>query len=452
MSASRIYNDQPRPRALLQDLPDHVAEPIAKLFPSHSRVEATDEVYEDEFDVLIANGAAAIERAGHLHTVAFGSVTAGLVDDRGIANRVKANYNTHQTRSSVLHVPDGITGELGDLVRTHLVPMFMGMTAKSRLSFSGSKGVPHDGGSYPFTDADPAEWCTPFLVAGDGSVLAGAFTRKGGGRCWVLPAGCPAPAAWVTAALKEFHEVSPERVPGLPQWWERPEWATLEQQRTRAVIADLEDERTRLLGELDDRLRAARSDVETADANAAAGAGRLLTADGDNLAHGVQAALEALGFEVEDMDQVHPDKDRREDLRVRDPDRPGWEVIVEVKGYTAGAKVNDLTRLLRWKSRYILDVGREPDALWHVVNAFRRTDPSVRSIPIPNDADLEHLIAENGVLIDSRHLFQAHRAVESGSADATKIRGTMCSTAGRWVYTAEAGPDDLADEALAYDD
>ncbi|WP_410607203.1 hypothetical protein [Amycolatopsis sp. lyj-109] len=432
MSTRRIYNDAPRPRALLQNLQDDVAGRIEPLFAHGRRGETGEPVYLLEYDILIT--AKTLSRSTHLHTVAFGVSGLGQVtvyDDQSHGYGT-ATYGDKTTLATELYVPDGITGQLGHLVHTYLVPYFSALDTKPILSCSVSTSGPRS----RYLHAD--KFCTPFLLSGDGRVLAGAVTFAGdrGGRCWVLPADCPVPETWVAAALKEFHELDPVAVPGLPKWWETPDWATPAQQRARAAVTDLEAEREQLLQDLDQRLTDAQGEVGRADAGAAAGAGRLLTADGDDLAHAVHAAFETFGFAVRDMDQVNAQGQRREDLRVTDPGVLGWEAIVEVKSYTAGAKVNDLAKLLRWKSHYVKDSGRDPDALWHVVNAFRQVDPAARPIPIPDEEDLENLVEENGVLIDTRALFRAQRDVETGIADPSHIRTSLRAAVGRWTQPA----------------
>ncbi|MEU8413856.1 hypothetical protein AB0C24_13780 [Amycolatopsis japonica] len=433
MSTNRIYNNPPRPNVLLQGLPDEVLTRVAPLFTEPRIVRMEDAVHEPEFDILVA-ATAHWNRSGHLHTVLFMNDSfnfVGSVDVRTEHPQGDARYGQEATLATELLVPAEVTGELGHLVHTHLVPFVSAMPRKPAFSLTHTRNTPSGNRNLKL---DPLEACTPFLLASDGSVLAGAVAFTDGGRCWVLPRGVPAPEAWVAAAVKEFHELSPDRVPGRPKWWETPTWATPGQQQARHAVAELENERERLLSDLDHRLVAARGDIELADTEAASGAARLLTADGDDLALAVQMALQVLGFVVVDMDHVHPEGDRREDLRVQDPDHPGWEAIVEVKGYTAGARVNDLSRLLRWKSRYIKETGRDPDALWHVVNAFRYTDPAARPVPIPNDEDLENLAGENGVIIDTREFFRAQRDIEIAAADATTTRATLRAAKRRWTF------------------
>ncbi|MEU4673918.1 hypothetical protein AB0F91_39685 [Amycolatopsis sp. NPDC023774] len=434
MSTSRIYNDEARPRALLQDLPDDTAAEVERLFPKPRRVVYGEQVHEPEYDVLITSSA--VHRDGRLHVVAFGPEELGWADGGEDLNP-NVTFGTETTLANTLTVPESVKGRLGELVHRYLVPYFSALTAKPRLSFV-QRQLGNVGGKLP-----AGQWCTPFLLASDGSVLAGAFTRYKGGRCWVLPKNCPAPELWVAAALKEFHELDPEAVPGQPDWWEQPEWATIEQQRARATVASLETQREKLLRDLDTELAVAREGVGQADAAAAVGSARLLTADGDELAHAVQTALEDLGFTVEDMDQVNSPGQRLEDLRVRDPHaHPGWEALVEVKGYTAGAKVNDLGKLLRWKAHYVKETRRDPDALWHVVNAFRQNDPVTRPVPIPSDEDLENLVAEGGVLIDTRDLFKAQRDVAAGAADRDEVRVALRSATGRWTHDPRAAADE----------
>ena len=116
-------------------------------------------------------------------------------------------------------------------------------------------------------------------------------------------------------------------------------------------------------------------------------------------------ALDAAGFVRNIDDERHRD-DRREDLRVTDLDAPEWEALVEVKGYRGGAAVTDLAKLHRWQSYYVAEAGKQPAALWHIVNHFRHGDPTTRLPVLPNDRDLDNLASENGVVIDTRDLFK----------------------------------------------
>ena len=68
----------------------------------------------------------------------------------------------------------------------------------------------------------------------------------------------------------------------------------------------------------------------------------MLWAGGEDLEAGVGELLTRCGFKVEYMDAQFESKNARcEDLRLTVDDRPGWEAIVEVKGYVKGAQGGD---------------------------------------------------------------------------------------------------------------
>lgn len=428
----RTYNDEPRPRVLLEDLEEDVAERVRKLVPTSRVVSAGDQLYEPEFDVLVTS-APYISRKNHLHVVAFGAKSFGEVEPPTGGSPSDPIWPSMRVADGAslatkIHIPDNITGELGALVQAQLVPLFTAQEKKFLMVWGRD---PH---SVVAIGADLASWCTPFVIAGDGNVLAASFRRRGGGRCWVLPANCPDPEAWVAIALKEFRSVDPERVPALPEWWEQATWATTTQRVTRTALRELKKEREQLLSDLDNRLVVAQEDVNRADESAAEGAARLLTGDGAPLVNAVKAALESFGFEVDDMDDHFPEGRRREDLRVRDPDVANWEAIVEIKGYGRGASVNDLARITRWAMLYSSDhKGRLPNAQWHIVNAFRGLDPEVRPLSLPDDNDLRDFTEDGGLLIDTRQLFEMLRDVSEGVTDAKILRDQLRSARGRWT-------------------
>ena len=123
-----------------------------------------------------------------------------------------------------------------------------------------------------------------------------------------------------------------------------------------------------------------------------------------------------LGFDVMEMNQVYPPKDRREDLQVRDPDTPGWTALVGVRGYSTGARVNDLLRFARYRIRYVRDHDEDVSAVWYFVNQFNEDDPEIRPpVLASNEVELETFAADGGLVIDTADLFQMWRAVQDGS-------------------------------------
>jgi hypothetical protein len=279
----------------------------------------------------------------------------------------------------------------------------------------------------------------PFLLAGARGVIAGAFTQADamlnpGGRVWLLPLGLPTPAAWVRLALREFSGLDPERVPSPPDWWTTGSWATPEQRNARSALRETTERREQVLRELSVDIAQALDAAVEADLRATAGALRLLTADGDELEEAVLDALTAFGFIATVMDEVYPPGDRREDLQLRDPDVDGWLALVEIKGYSRGAAVNDLARIERHTSRFAADnAGALPSAKFHVVNAFKGTDPASRPAAIPNDDELREFAAGGGLLIDTRDLFTAWCSVESGARESTDVRRSLRESAMRWI-------------------
>ena len=101
------------------------------------------------------------------------------------------------------------------------------------------------------------------------------------------------------------------------------------------------------------------------------------------LVAGVGELLTQCGFKVEYMDAQFERKDARcEDLRLTVDDRPGWEAIVEVKGYVKGAKAGDIRQIRGQRDNYAREKrGKFPDSTLWIANPFRLQDPLNRSAP-----------------------------------------------------------------------
>lgn len=149
----------------------------------------------------------------------------------------------------------------------------------------------------------------------------------------------------------------------------------------------------------------------------------------------MQKTLQALGFEVEARDETGPKGAKLEDLRVTDPDIEGWTCLVEIKGYTKGAKAGDVMQVAgNPQAHFAANHGRLPDKLWHVVNPERNTPPDQRSPAFPNpDLELAQFIALDGLVIDTRELLQAAYAVEHGSVPAEVVRKSLRESVQLWT-------------------
>jgi hypothetical protein len=159
---------------------------------------------------------------------------------------------------------------------------------------------------------------------------------------------------------------------------------------------------------------------------------RLLLSSGDELVAAVAAALNEFGFGVEDRDAIAEPGKRYEDLRLTDPDAPGWEAIVEVKGNKGGAKAGDLAALGRHATHYAVVEGRAPDAQWYVVSQNVGQDPGTRQpVFATNQEDLDGLADAPGLALDTSVLFLILMAVRRGDLDPANVRERLRTTRGR---------------------
>ena len=185
---------------------------------------------------------------------------------------------------------------------------------------------------------------------------------------------------WFRAFLADAHHIDRTRVPHAPPRLLKPEdWYTPEKNALAHQITDLRSQITQLEGELEQLKADLNSETKTANA----GIRRVLWVDGDDLEAGVGELLTQCGFKVEYMDAQFEPKDAPcEDLRLTVKDRPGWEAIVEVKGYVKGAKASDTRQIREQRDNYAREKrGKFPDSTLWISNPFRLQDPSNRPAP-----------------------------------------------------------------------
>ncbi len=111
------------------------------------------------------------------------------------------------------------------------------------------------------------------------------------------------PELWLAAALQDWHERTPDRVPALPGWRGRRAWRSRREAEAMAALIVLPTERDEALAryaQQEVRLSAAVDAAAAADAEER----RLLTAQGAALFEAAAVALRALGFDVEDADST----------------------------------------------------------------------------------------------------------------------------------------------------
>lgn len=238
------------------------------------------------------------------------------------------------------------------------------------------------------------------------------FTGPSGDLVWLPAMARPHLKEWLGFAVALWREHAPQRFPMNAGWQADDRWASAEEMQTRNALAqfDREEEGRRSISNA--RRLTLASHVDEALPTGVE-ARLLVTADAEILVTAVTSVLIALGFTVINADDLPEHKSaKQEDLRVQLGD---WIALVEVKGYTKGAKINDLNQITKAAATFALG-GRQADALWYVVNANRMIDPAVREIPLQSDPDSVNsfAIAWNLRVIDTTELFQLHRSVQDG--------------------------------------
>lgn len=241
---------------------------------------------------------------------------------------------------------------------------------------------------------------------------------------------------WLVSLLRHLREHDPERFPGDPDWQRQPGWAPPGLADALEERAALERERQKLVAELDARAAQIDAKVERLAVEAANGVQRLLTAQGDDLVQAVADVLTDIGFDVEDRDAtIGGSAPKLEDLRLKDPDEPDWVCLVEVKGYTKGAKANDVQQIaLRPAQAFVEETGRTADRLWHVVNVWIESNPDTRGPSLQNDPSIDGLASVRGAFIDTRELFRAWQEVQREPSSKSTVRARLRGAVGRFVF------------------
>ncbi len=237
-------------------------------------------------------------------------------------------------------------------------------------------------------------------------------------------------AAWFRAFLSELHKSDPIRVPQAPPRLNQPsDWYTPQEKVLAERISQIESEFERLTNKREQLQAKLAAEGESADK----GIRRALWADGDDLIAAVLEVLTGLGFTVRDMDaELGQDQQKREDLRLTREDVPGWEAIVEVKGYTSGIRTNDARQIREHRDRYIEEKGRPPDLTVWLSNPYRTMEPSSRPATDPNVKDAAETVDTVHALASD--LYRQWALVAAGSLDReTVIRSLVNADPGLWT-------------------
>jgi hypothetical protein len=412
------YGDQPRPRVLFQgfEADDPQYEAMARLVPTARLMPERGfaALRSTEWDIVVSK-AASIDTRGHMHGLALGCERPGSVM---VSSSMATQVVWGSQPSAVMDVPDDLPDPIRRLVIGELIPYLQALTARPYMLTGGSTNT------------------FPFVLVADRQMIAGAFAHAKNRWIWALPCLPEHPELWFAAALKDWHERTPDLVPLTPGWISREAWMTGEEIAIRADLEALDIERTHLTDKLNSRELELKSAQSAATAAADSGLRRLLTGQGRPLVEVTIDALRRLKFGVEDVDEdLTPGTPKVEDLRLTDPDEPVWTNITEVRGYTAGAKLSDLQKIGRYAALFVQRTGEFPKSRWYLVNQFLGADPDTRRPPLAGAEDDIKIFAEDGgLVIDTRGLFQLVRAVEEGRIDQAAARRLLRSSTGVFQF------------------
>jgi len=334
-----------------------------------------------------------------------------------------------------LLIPQGLSEERTNLVKRHIIPLLP--------LYPDVRTVLYRPGS-----AEDVEW-QPLLENADGQAIAVIYRPHRGAReVWYFPEEADqALDAILRVAFTEWNAQDPNRFPSSPSWTSDARWMSAEQQqRVLALRNEIDSAREQIdhlasaIREFEVKLDVLSGDVEQSPQR------KLLMATGDDLVEAVAYALKAFEFDVVDLDAlVSEGVAKTADLLVSEDD---WSAIVEVKGYAKGAKSNDLMDVMKHRRAYERRHGCDAGSMWYVANIFRTQSPESRpEIFAGADDQLDSFAEPDGLVIDTRELFDLLKQVESGAVSPAAARAVLKNSTGRFSCHTELLQGDLIPDA-----
>ncbi|WP_345763365.1 hypothetical protein [Diaminobutyricibacter sp. McL0608] len=273
-------------------------------------------------------------------------------------------------------------------------------------------------------------------------ILASVFEAEAGddpdSAIWLPYSALSYLQDWAIFAFAYWRRDAPETFPTTADWHRSGEWASPMELEARHVLNAFDQAEAERRRAADDARHQLLEELESAEADGGSWRG-ILSQTGDPLVASVKETLELLGFSVIDSDGLPEHKGKkREDLRVSDGE---WIALVEVKGYAAAAKSNDLLQLASASVAYASSAGRAPDALWYVTNVYRERDPAQREIPlVGREDDLDSFGDDHhGCLVDTRELFALRQRVATQRTSPEDARNELRSALGRFIASRGKG-------------
>ncbi|WCE38823.1 hypothetical protein PGC08_12480 [Brevibacterium sp. BDJS002] len=418
-----MINVKPRPRILFEDVPDDVFERMKVYAPSHLRITSAahslnNDVHASDWDLLVTY-APEVEANRIRHALSFGATSLG------------AEQRARKTHAAELAVWQDAPNSITRLVRKTVAPVIVDGEKDYWIRFQSSFrswAVLNSADLYPGF---------PLLTVGEEQFVLAFWnsSAKDEVRHIVsLPRETLNPELWLLELISVLQIEDAEHFPPGTSWRDGAGWAPSALRSAYKRVEALKQERDDVVARFDAELTEAEGQVEREKALAEQGEWRLLTENGEQLVAAVMSALEVLGLDAEDRDSTTSGA-KLEDLRVRDSSRPDWICLVEVKGYTRGAKSSEVNQVaMNPATQFALEFQREPDKLWHIVNGNKDVAPESRG---PTFTDPEKVIAHfaslGGLVIDTRDLFRATRAVADGEVDAAAVKHSLWTSSGVWT-------------------
>lgn len=426
----QIEDDAPRPRVLAVGLTETEVEMLRPIVGSLTTTERLHDVHFEEHDVLIHTNADFSDAAGLLsRRIAFAAPVEGEQSGYVLGRTSGSPGFRPSTRAQTQFKPAhslelteiATQSGLAALVRRSCWPV-------ENATYTGFPGTVHPKRTvYPLLRE---RLSNPRVLAGilededDGAVTDSVF--------WLPDIARSALVDWVRAAFDRWRTADSDAFPVTAGWRRADQWSSPDELAARGTLAEFDAEEARRRHEADEKRRELSEKVDAAESTGEAWRA-LLSDTGDDLVKAVQDALELIGFNVIDSDSLPENKGKkREDLRAQ---HDGWTTLVEVKGYTGAAKSNDLQQLNGAAAAYAAATGSQADALWYVVNAYRKSDPAQRETPLGSREDDLATFAEysSGSLIDTRELFALRQLVSTDQMSKDDARALLMSAGSRFV-------------------
>lgn len=443
MKQPHVLNRREHPRVLVQ-LPLHLRrrfEFIDSLPGTYRDIASLSEVELSEWDALITN--TPLARRPQRSTSALGSelllghntrivpehlCVFTIFDDVARAATVDQVDGTDPDASPIwlqqvgqipgheVHTTGYIPERLDNLVKRTLIPV----VEQRNYQFGGR------------LSREPVENFHIHLRGPQALILAANYRRPDGASVWVVPHDLPDFEPWFEEALHDWHEIHPDRFPGLPRWTESAEWMTHEERVIADEIRTEEANFARIAGEYEARLNVLTEQLSAAREAADAGERILLTGQDKALEDAVCKALRNFGYEVAEMDEKWDERERREDYRITDPGCEGWLVIADATGVAKGAKGGKLQILGGHVEAYLFE--ERPSVRprrWLLVNREIEKDPHTRHKDIFRSDVLGPFADSQGLAIDTPALFVLDNATKSGGISPEAVRDLLRERTGQ---------------------